>query len=53
MIVCCMGIMDVGESNGATDVFPERLDRALGRLGVGHLRHGGRRSAKHPHPRLS
>ena len=32
------GILDACESNGATAVFPGRLDRAQGRLGVGRLR---------------
>ena len=32
------GVLDVCDSNGATAVFPGRLDRALSRLGVGGLR---------------
>ena len=32
------GVLDACESNGATAVLPGRLDRALGRLGVGGLR---------------
>jgi len=32
------GVLDAYDSIGATAVFPGRLDRALGRLGVGRLR---------------
>ena len=32
------GVLDACESNGAIAVFPGRLDRALGRLGVSRLR---------------
>jgi len=32
------GVLDAHDSHGATAVCPDRLDRALGRLGVGRLR---------------
>jgi len=36
--VCYIGILDACESKGATNVFPGRLDRDLGGLGVDRLR---------------